>query len=263
MKKNVSVALIAAVVLLAVALVVMGTVGLNTKLTDGGCAVHISVGASYDADSVKALVASTGFNSPVVLESVKTSIELETGAMAQEELAAAAEKLLASVQADYPEASLVYAESFEAPQGVHHLRDIVFALLALAVIGYAYGALRFGWRKGFAPVLTALVVSVASGSVCALLSVVLEAGAAMTAAVAGSAVLAFVYSVVLCGKMHANAEYAVVKADLAVPVLVVVAAALLTVSCGVSFMASAVICAVFSAAGMYCLSPMFWKACTK
>ena len=53
MKKNVSYVLIAAVVLLAAALVMMGAAGLNTKATEGGCAVRIEVGATYDAAAVQ------------------------------------------------------------------------------------------------------------------------------------------------------------------------------------------------------------------
>jgi len=264
MKKKISVVLIAVVVLLAAALVMKGTVGLNNKLTNGGCAVSINVGSTYDAETVKGYVASAGFNSPVILEASKTTVELETGAMAEDALSAAADKLLASVQADYAGAALVYAESFEAPQNMPTFRNMFFALIAFAVVGYVYGALRFGWCKGIVPVLTALVAAVVTSSVCMLLSAVLNAGAALSAIVAGSAALTYVYSIFVCGKMKANSQYSVAKSDMAVPVFVVVAAVLLTVSCGsISTMLCAVIASVVAAAGMHCLAPMFWGVCRK
>jgi len=264
MKKNVSYVLIAAVVLLAAALVMMGAAGLNTKATEGGCAVRIEVGATYDAAAVQESVNAAGFNSPVVLETTETAIEIETGAMDAAQLTAAADKLLASVQADHEGATLTYAESFTAPEAQHHVRELVLALVAMAVVCYVYGLLRYGWRKAFAPVLTALVAAVVAGSVCVLLNVVFAMGTALTAVIAGTGALTYVYSVSLYNAFKANPEYTVSKADKAVPVLVVVAAVLLMVSTGsISIMGCAVVGSVVAAAAMYCVAPLFWKACTK
>lgn len=264
MKKNAAIALIVAVVLLAGALGMMATAGLNTKLTSGGGAVRIEVGASYDKEAAKAQIAAAGFKSPVILEGTETAIEIETGAMAPEALEAAAQSLLSAVQADHPEAALSYAETFAKPQGVHSVRDLGFALIAIAVAGYIYGALRFGWIKGFAPMLTALVCAVAAGSVCALLSSVLSAGNTLIGVTAGTACLSYVYAVNVCGRMKSEAGYVVGKGDMAVPVLVIVATVLLTAFCGaVQTMACAVVGSVISAVGMLYLVPLFWHACTK
>lgn len=264
MKKNAAIALIVAVVLLAGALGLMATAGLNNKLTSGGCAVRIEVGEAYDNETVGAYIAGAGFNRPVVLEGTETAIEIETSAMSAEALEAAAQKLLSSVQADHAGASLSYAETFTAPEGVHAVRELGIALIAIAVAGYIYGALRFGWVKGLAPMLTALVCAVAAGSVCALLSSVLVAGNTLIGVTAGTACLSYVYAVIVCGKMKAEIGYSVGKGDMAVPVLVAVAAVLLTAFCGsVQIMACAVVGSVFAAVGMHCLAPIFWRACSK
>lgn len=264
MKKNISLVLIVSVVLLAAALIMMGTVGLNGKLTTGGGAVCINVGATYDAETVKGYVEAAGFKSPVILEGSKTAIEIETASMSEESLDAAAQALLASVQADYAEATIAYSDTFGAPHGVHHFRSLAAALAALAVVGYLYGALRYGWKKGLAPVLTALVAAVVTGSVFALISGICPVGMPLVGIVAGTACLTYVYSVAIYGKMKADAEYTVRKSDKAVPVYVIVAVVLLTVATGaVQTLADAVVGCVVAAACMYCVAPMFWKACTK
>lgn len=264
MKKKMSIVLAITAVLLAVALIMMATIRLEGKLTKGGCAVRVNVGSSYDEDIVKSYVASAGFNRPVVLNSTRTALEIETGSMNATELNAASDKLLASMQVDYPQAQIVYAEPFGAMEGVHHFRHLLQSMIALIVIGYIYGALRFGWLKGITPVLTAVVASCLTGSVCALLSNVFTVGSVLVGTVVGTACLTYVFAVVICLKFKSNTDYAVNKADLAVPILTVVTCVLVTVFSGaLGMLCPVVLGSVLSAVGMYCLTPIFWKAFEK
>ncbi|MDO4740358.1 MAG: hypothetical protein Q4A66_06795 [Eubacteriales bacterium] len=267
MKKNVSMFLIAAVVLLVAALVMKSTVGLGSKQTNGGCAVRIEVGSTYDEAAVPRYLEGAGFVRPVVLETGRTVIELETGAMAQEKLENSAQKLLAAVQAEYPAAVLAYAESFEAAQGERRFGDmlpVLLGLVVLLVVGYLYGALRFGWCKGAVPALCAFVVAVVTGSLSVLLSAVFAVSAATTALVGASAVLSYVLSVVVCGRLKADPEYSVGIADLQTPVLLVIASAYLAVTFGLgSSMPVAIISVVVMLAGMCSLTPGLWKTLAK
>lgn len=264
MKKKSAMILVVSVVLLAVALILMSAVGVNSKLTDGGCAVRINVGSTYDAEAARQSVSAAGFVDPVMLEATKTAIEFEADPMDESALETAAQALLASVQADYADAELVYAENYAAPQGVHHLRGLIYALIALAVAAYIYAALRFGWLKGFAAMLTAVVAAVLTGSVCTILSMVFHVGVVLSAMVAGTACLTYVYTVYVYGKMKAQAGYSVGKADMAVPLLVVVACVLLCVSCAtVQTTLAAVLGSIVAAAAMHCVAPAFWGACEK
>ncbi len=262
MKKNSALILAVSVVLLAVALIMMGTGFVSGKLANGGCSVRIEVGESYDAEVAKGYVEAAGFANPVIMESNRTAIEVETSAMSAEKLTAAADKLLASVQADHASAELSYAEAFEAPTGAHFFKNLMKAMAAFVVLAYVYAAMRFGWCKGAAAVLTALVAAVVTGSVCVILSAVFTLGSALTAVVAGVACLTYVYTVDSYAKRKAGVECK--KCELAVPVLVAVGAVLVCVSCGsIGLSLAAVVGSVVALAGVYCVAPIFWGACAK
>ena len=113
MKKNSSLPLILTVALVVVAAIVWIAGGVQGKELNGGALVRINAHGSYDAASVEEAVNKAGFKNPVILDSNRTAIEVQTGAMSADKLSAAADKLLSAVKATNADAELVYADSFK------------------------------------------------------------------------------------------------------------------------------------------------------
>ena len=99
MKKNSFALLVLTLVLVVVAAIVWCV---------GGSQVRINAHATYDRAAVEEAMNKAGFKNPVLLETNRTSVEVQTGAMSDSALKAAADKLLASVQVTNPDAELVF-----------------------------------------------------------------------------------------------------------------------------------------------------------
>lgn len=262
MKKKSALVLALCVVLLAAALIVMGVVGMQGKMHEGGCAVRVEVGATYDAEALKASAAEVGFANMTILSTNKTAFEFEAAPMEETALETAAQSLIEKISATYADAALAYAESFAAPQGVHHFSALLKAIVALAVLSYVYAALRFGWLKGVAAVLTSMFAAAVTGSICVLLSGVFACGAVLTAVVAGTAILAYVYTVSAYDRMKKGE--ASCNGELAVQLLVAVACVLVCVSCAsLQYTLIALLGAVAAGAAAQYVAPLFWGACEK
>ncbi len=264
MKKNSSLPLILTLILVVAAVIVWCAGGVQGKDVNGGAQVRINAHGSYDRAAVEEAMNQSGLKNPVLLESNRTAIEVQASAMKAEQLSAAAEKLLASVKATNPDAELVYAESFAAA-GTSNVRGFVWALVGFAVLGFVYGWARFGWKKGCAAVLTACAATLATGSVCLLVSALIPVSSALLGILAGVAALTYLYTIVLYARLKEQPEYQPGKADLAVPALVVIVCVAVLAVGGASvakLMCSAVLGSILAACFSRSLAPSLWAQFT-
>lgn len=245
--------LVAAVVLLAIG-------GVSGKIMNGSCAVRVDMGSSYDEAVVKTAIEKSGLVGAVVLSSGRTALEIQTSVMDGEKLSAAAQALVTELQGAYPSATLVYAEPFGASSGYSYTASSIWALVGFAVLAFAFGWIRFGWRSGLAAVCTSLCAVILTGGVCVLLSGLFIAETALLGTLAGVLCLTYIYTLYVYERYKESPDYAVSKADMAVPMLVAVACVLVFVSGGASvlkLMFAGLLGSVIAAICMHCVAPAF------
>ena len=264
MKKPNSLPLMIAIALVVVAAIVWIAGGVQGKDLSAGALVRINAHATYDRAVVEQAMNKAGFRNPTLLETNRTAIEVQTGSMSQDKLAAAADSFLAAVKATNPDAELVYAETFNAA-GVTTIPGFVWALVGIAVLGFLYGWVRFGWKVGLATVVVSLAAALATGAVCLIVSGLLPVTGALLGIVAGVALLTYLYIIVLYARLKEQPEYIPGKADLAVPALVFIACVLALAVGGASvarLMCAAVLGSAIAAWFSRGLAPALWTACT-
>lgn len=262
MKKTSAIIIVACVILLAAAVTLMGTVGLCGKAFQGGTALQIAMGKSFDSEAVAKMAEEAGFGQLRVLASARTTFEVESAPMDEAAIAAAQSALLSSLATEYPDAVITYAQPFSAPSGARYLPKLLYAFIAFVVIAYLYAAIRFGFCKGLSALLPSLVAAVATGSIIALCSAFFAVGSAATAVIAG--VACFTYVCTISDYASRKSGSAPQKGDLAAPLIVIVGAVLVCASCASFALTSmAVLGALLALISVRTFAPIFWAVCEK
>lgn len=196
MTKKANICLIITAVLVIAAVVISCTGGISGKTEKGGCAVKINLGGSYASEDITAAMKNAGVNA-AVCEVSRTNVEIELPAMSDEKLQKTADAILSGLTGNYPNASVVYADSFDAIGAKLNMLQIIYAVIGFAVLAFLYGWFRFGWKRSLVSVAASVATAADVWALSVILSSVVTIGMYLGAVIIGSMLLAYLYTLIV------------------------------------------------------------------